>query len=328
MAASDKYVSRSTAEPEAGDRSVDPNVCRRSVRSLQAHAILTPEWIAMIDTLETLAKWTKFEEFLPADVKTGEAQGRNVDSVGTLWDQARSENTIRILVEEAKVNLCMRMMHDFKRWQYSGEKQQSIQKLVVRLGYGEPQLEAKCNIFEQSLGLLMTRGFMHVETLQLTDIPLLIEHCVLVFQHVKRNPGAHPLNPKAQEIVVLHYFASLMRSAEALNRTELLAKTRELCLVQLAIDHVLDLVELSQLSPEASSAVVDGFAGLADNEDFQTDWEGFFDEVGGASSAEPRKLFLKLEEKIVAPILSETPSRRASLRPLLDFFRVVERSLK
>lgn len=41
----------------------------------------------------------------------------------------------------------------------------------------------KCKAFEESLGLLLWRSFIHVETLQLMDIPLLIEHCAMVLNY-------------------------------------------------------------------------------------------------------------------------------------------------
>ena len=109
-----------------------------------------------------------------------EAQGRDMDSEGTLWDQDTAsslfrfvpsalrlavpmsipeethENAIRILVEEAKVNLCLRsvgmlsqsttdscqccdcdfvvclrMMYDFKRWQQNpAERQATIEEAI------------------------------------------------------------------------------------------------------------------------------------------------------------------------------------------------------
>ena len=57
--------------------------------------------------------------------------------------QESHENAIRILVEEAKVNLCLRtsavclhgelierMMSDFKKWQYSAEKQTTMDDAI------------------------------------------------------------------------------------------------------------------------------------------------------------------------------------------------------
>merc|ERR1712050_489640 len=121
----------------------------------------------------------------PANTKVGEAQGRNTDSGGTLWDQEAHENAIRILVEEAKVNLCLRMMNDYKKWQYDLQKKDAtIAYAIKQYEYNHGQLEHKCLQFEESLGVLLDRAFAHVETLQLMDIPLLIEHCVLVLTHV------------------------------------------------------------------------------------------------------------------------------------------------
>mmetsp|Transcript_44463 Transcript_44463/g.118059 ORF Transcript_44463/g.118059 Transcript_44463/m.118059 type:complete len:327 (-) Transcript_44463:120-1100(-) len=297
---------------------------RKCVRNIRVCKVLSPEWSGLVDSLVQLAGLVQLEGQMPVNMKVVETQGRNKDSKGTLWDQERHENAIRILVEEAKLNLCLRMMNEHKSWQHPAEKRDAtLSQASSTYEINRDTLEKKCTQFEDSAGFLMCRSFMHVEALQLMDIPLLIEHIamVLLISHEKSFANENVqlrLAPKTQEVVVLHYFSSLMKHAELLNNEELLAKTRETGLCSLVTRHCIQ--HFDDIPGEILSAVLDGFSYLADNEDFGASWEGFFLEEAD------RTAFLRLESMAVSPILKENPSRKRDLRPLLDFFKVVARS--
>eukprot|EP00434_Breviolum_minutum_P044684 symbB.v1.2.039942.t1/scaffold6888.1/size21695/2 len=312
---------------------------RKCVRNIHQYPVLSAEWIALVDSLKQLSRLVQLEGRMPANPKVLETRGRDRESEGTLWDQEAHENAIRILVEEAKVNLCLRMMYDFKKWQYnSAEKQAVIEEAMKAYESTEMQLEQKCVQFEDCLGTLLRKAFMHVETLQLMDIPLLIEHCAFILQacfNLAESPG----DARLQETVVLYYFSSLMKHAEALNNSELLARSRELQLVELAVGHYLRFADqcASQSDQRLRSAycdssehrfpdelkhsLADGLSAMADNEDFKTEWESFF------FSPDAKLNFLQLEERLTAPILEEKPEKRREIRPLLDFYNTIKRSM-
>ena len=63
---------------------------------------------------------------------------------------------------------------------------------------------------------------------------------------------------------------------------------------------------------------VEGFAKLADNEDFQVDYKNFF------QNPEQRKKFLELEA-VYGTILERYPEKRSELRPLSDFFKKLKK---
>jgi len=318
------------AHEEPGESERSSSVCaeagRKCVRSIQQYPILSSEWIALVDSLKQLERLVQMESRMPANTKVSETCGRNQDSDGTLWDQEVHENAIRILVEEAKVNLCLRMMTDYKRWQYKpAEKARTIEEARQRMG--DTQLEQKCLMFEECMGHLLMKAFQHKETLQLMDIPMLIDHCCLVFS--RASEVAKPVDPsasKTQEILVLHYFTSLMKHAEELNNGELLAKARETNLIFLAAHHIIDDTYASLL--DLSLIASEGFAAMADNEDFKTNWPTFFmDETGVTIDSEKKNLFVvHLSQRVVEPVLSRFPDKRKDLRPLLDLFRQLERT--
>lgn len=315
---------------EEGEQERPMRVCaeagRKCVRNIHQYPILSVEWIALVDYLKQLTRLVQLEGRMPANTKVSEAAGRNTDSEGTLWDQEVHENAIRILVEEAKVNLCLRMMNDYKRWQYDPTaRTATINETVQMFEFNEMQLDQKCRQFEESLGVLLWRAFQHVETLQLMDIPLLIEHCHMVFEACKRLGLEVGAASKMQETLVLHYFSSLMKHAEDLNNSELLAKLLEHNLVNQVVEHT--LAHVASFAPELAAAVAEGFAALAHNEDFRTTWQEFFRDAGRAPDVEAKMRFLELDEKLVQPIIKANPDRKKDLRPLMDFCNTIKRTL-
>merc|ERR1719375_1433228 len=120
------------------------------------------------------------------------------------------------------------MMHAFKLWSYNdAQRSSTISEALSSYEYTEGHLERKCQQFEECLGLLLLRSFMHLETLQLTDMPLLIEHCCMIVTYCNRSDRV-PENPKLQETLVLGYFSSVTRHTEKLNNSEILSKIQEL----------------------------------------------------------------------------------------------------
>jgi hypothetical protein len=326
MASAAKYAHEDVGEAERPLR-VCAEAGRKCVRNIQQYPILSVEWIALVDSLKQLTRLVQLEGRMPANTKVSEAAGRNQDSDGTLWDQETHENAIRILVEEAKVNLCLRMMAEYKNWQYNPPLRQSmVAEAVANYEYNEMQLEQKCRMFEESLGVLLKQAFQHVETLQLMDIPMLMEHLCLIFTKSGelRAADSPPFGAKSQESLATFYFASLMKHAEELNNGELLAKAREQNLIQLAAYHV--LTSTSECQAEVTLAAAEGFAALADNEDFRTCWQSHFTDASGALDVAKKDLFLQLEEKCVNEVLKVSPDKKKDLRPVLDFFNLIRRT--
>mmetsp|Transcript_54451 Transcript_54451/g.143399 ORF Transcript_54451/g.143399 Transcript_54451/m.143399 type:complete len:326 (+) Transcript_54451:81-1058(+) len=325
MASAAKYANEDAAESERPLK-VCAEAGRKCVRNIQQYPVLSVEWIALVDSLKQLTRLVQMEGRMPANTKVGEAQGRNKDSDGTLWDQEVHENAIRILVEEAKVNLCLRMMNDFKRWQYDPvEKAASFAEVMQAYDYSQSQLEQKCHQFEEALGSLLWRAFVHVETLQLMDIPLLIEHCAMVLQQAQTVPDKLP-HAKMQEMVVLYYFSALMKHAENLNNSELLAKAREFELVALSVNHVQRFHE--EYPMDIVLSLAEGFAALSDNEDFRTEWHKFFQGPDGQLDREAMEKFMMLEAQLATPVIEAAPERKKDIRPLLDFCKLLQRHMK
>lgn len=322
-----KYVPSTEETGEERPKGVSAEAGRKCVRNIQNHPILSREWVGVVDALKQLMRIVQVEGTMAPDNKVADIAGRDHQSGGTLWDQDVHENAIKILVEEAKVNLSLRMMQDYKKWCYEPSRRVTDLEEASRvLGVSQAQLDAKCKLFEECMGQLLARTFAHVEALQLMDVPLLIEHISMVLDYCDRRLRDN-LNctAKDQEIVVLLYFSSLMKHAETLNNSELLAKARELRLLKLTTSHALSHAP-TEYREETTFAVMAGLAALADNEDFRTDWESFFLDDSGGLDTQQCDMFLQLAD-FVTPILDKHPEKKRELRPLTDFFNVVRRKL-
>merc|ERR1711924_409394 len=92
---------------------------------------------------------------------------------------------------------------------------------------------------------------------------------------------------------------------------------------------------------DVALAGAEGFASLADNEDFQTEWTTFFINEHGQLCPEKKARFNLLEENIVKVILENSPEKKRDLRslymeragwytlklrPLTDFFNTLRRA--
>jgi hypothetical protein len=329
MASSKYCVSAEDIHTDQAGFKVNAEAGRKCVRAIYQYPILSKDWSILVEHLRQLARLVTLEGRMQPDEKVAATQGRNSDSGGTLWDQEAQEHAIRILVEEAKVNLCLRMISEYKKWSYEPTRQSSVKHGAAVLGVSEAQLEMMCLQYEETLGLLLERAFEHVETLQLIDIPLLVEHVAMVLDvTMKAGIDLTCASKGSQEYQALHYFASLMRHSEALKKPELLARARDFQLIPLVTQHILRHAQ--NYTPEITANLCKGLAAMADNEDFNTEWEEFF-LLDGAPDRDAVASFVQLEAVLVSPLLEthrDPAAARRELRPLLDLFKKMSRVLK
>eukprot|EP00397_Hematodinium_sp_SG-2012_P019828 GEMP01020396.1.p1 GENE.GEMP01020396.1~~GEMP01020396.1.p1 ORF type:complete len:320 (+),score=70.75 GEMP01020396.1:38-997(+) len=302
-----KYERTDGGDNEASHTKVRVAAARNCIRQIKSSSVMSVEWIALVENIEQLGRLSQMEAHMPNE-KAVENQEGKADGDGTLWDQTAHEETIRVLVEEAKVNLCVRMMNDFKMWDYDEAKRvETLRSVTQHYDCDNAQLERHTHVFEACMGVLLVRALSHVETLQLTDIPLILEHVQMVLSHCR--PSQKTYAPKAQERLVLYYFSSVLTYAEELNATEILGRLKELDLILL----VNKFLMIENFIPIDTLAVVlEAYGALCDNEDFQTDWESFFPTPDHVDT------LLQLD-KVAQRVLVHFPDKKPSIRPLLDF---------
>jgi len=96
----------------------------------------------------------------------------------TLWEG--DELTVRFLLEEGKLNLCMRLMKEYKIKQaqaQAGDYAAFIIKAAKSVEMTDVEaFKQRLLVFEQSLGVLLKCALEHVEAVQTTDLPELVDH--------------------------------------------------------------------------------------------------------------------------------------------------------
>ena len=97
----DKYAS---AEQDAGGGLDDLSRklavdLRKHVKKLESHRAYSKEWVTMVDSLTHIANIAAMEHRLPEAANS------------TLWEG--DQLTVRFLLEEGKLNLCLRQMNNY-----------------------------------------------------------------------------------------------------------------------------------------------------------------------------------------------------------------------
>lgn len=123
---------------------------RKSVRKMGNFPILSTAWIEMVDSLTRMATVTEMEGNLPQSKKEA-----------TLWET--EEQAVRFILEDAKLNLLLRSMVEYK--EYQRRKSSSLE------GLDDKSRIKECDDFEIGLGGVLRACWLHVEGIQVTDLP-------------------------------------------------------------------------------------------------------------------------------------------------------------
>eukprot|EP00966_Prymnesium_polylepis_P007470 171624-Prymnesium_polylepis.1 len=121
----------------------------------------------MVESLAHLANIALMEHRLPSKV-----------SEQTLWEG--EQLTVRFLLEEGKLNLCVRLMHEFKDWCAKkgglAKREEWLAECAPAAELTAANLKQKAESFEHSLGALLRCSLDHVEAVQTTDLSELTSH--------------------------------------------------------------------------------------------------------------------------------------------------------
>jgi len=270
---------------------------RQHIKALASFQIFSKEYLHMIDSLQHIAAIASMEERL--------ASNNTANKEGTLWD--KEELVVRFLLEEGKINLCLRNMRDFKEFVRKVQKDSSvIDQYVSSTKSDTSTLMNRLLIMEVSLGVLLKLCFNAVECLQLVDCPLLIQYISEVLSFAVENPQIIRKEiEKSQENLVLEYLSSLMKNIERLQEDRIMTLLDQHKIVQLTISHIsINLHNLSRASAVEGAIFLDG---VVTSEDFQTHKERF-------TSKESEALLVKFPDLY----LNESNSK-PKLRQLLQY---------
>eukprot|EP00908_Phaeocystis_cordata_P000625 Transcript_10689.p2 GENE.Transcript_10689~~Transcript_10689.p2 ORF type:complete len:305 (+),score=158.16 Transcript_10689:71-916(+) len=236
---------------------------RKHIKKLEMVPAYSKEWIAMTDTLLHISNIALMENRLPQDNKA--------DS--TLWEG--DELTVRFMLEEGKLNLALRLMHEYKKAQAAelskGEGSYAeflaSTAAAVELADAE-QLKARLLVFEQSLGTLLRCSLEHVEAVQTTDLPELMQYAAEVLGRAAAADAAGHEWDRTQEVMLLRYLSSVMARVETLGEDRVMPQLKQHGLLAAVIGHL--HTHHAALKQEGCADGAQFLADAMDTEDYAT----------------------------------------------------------
>jgi hypothetical protein len=281
------------------------NDLRKNIRELSSQAVLSDAWLAMADSLGRIASITEMEQKLPKE-----------NDNATLWEC--EELALRYILEDGKLNLCLRNLVEYK--QYMAPILKSGESL-------EGDKQKKADKFELSLGTLLKNAWLHVEALQTTDLPLLIDYIALVLKDATDDSPSNRWPEKLssfdtigtrQEAMVLHYLHGLCK------RIDDIEESRVMPLIEQSQVIPLTALFLHQYHPQLAKEDLrkgaEALAVLFDTEEYGMHPDRFVEDV------EAKRALAALKEDFLEQFSEDMDQRRA-IRPLLDESEKARREL-
>lgn len=284
---------------------------REHIRFLTDYEILSVDWLKMAESLHQIANVAFMETHLPpADSNPLLQQGKK--DAGTLWDQERDELAVRILLEEGKLNLALRILHKYKELTRSDEFDKLVKATITKFNSDMATVMERCRVFEQSLGILLKLALRHVESLQIMDVPEFIVHVgeMLVEAESSEKKELAADAHKMQCTLVIHYLGNLALKMEEMDE-----------------DRVMDLIEQNKIFPNLIQLLVKHytwyqvdtlqFAALffsfaMDSEAYCTEPERF------VKGEEMQKQMVVLKGYFISALVTDHGLKKSSIQKLWD----------
>jgi hypothetical protein len=286
---------------------------RTQIRRLGAFPVYSSTWMEMVESLNHIGSVSTMESSLP-QAKEG----------ATLWET--EEQAIRFILEDGKLNLCVRAMIDFRSNWHSGDHR------TQQNGFKQAVAD-----FEKGLGSLLKNAWLHIEAIQITDMNAFCRHIgdVLVYGLQNNAARLHELLDTGsfadtQEGYLYHYLHLFLRDVEATGEARLMPYLR-LNGIFMGCVRSLALPKMQQHMPSALKEKALGVLSLMVlTEDFSTYRDEYVGVggVGGDTDADADtearanlELLLVLKRDVLGPVLKDkelSMDRKRALRPLGD----------
>lgn len=283
---------------------------REHIRFLSDFKLLSKDWLKMAESLHQIANVAFMETHLPAKENNPLQQSGKKDQ-GTLWDQEKDELAIRILLEEGKLNLVLRILHAYMVSKRNGEVEKKISD--GQLGLSPEKVQERCQVTEQALGVLLKFSLKHVEALQIVDVVELLQHAGEVLkdgvkEEAKESEGGSD-SDKMQSTLVVHYLCSLAENMENLDEDRIVDLMQQNGIVPTLALIFGNPSLRSQYSEETQFAAAKTISSFMESDSYGTDPTDYVDKASA-------KLICSMEESI-AEFLKKG-AKKKTVQKLLD----------
>lgn len=249
--------------------------------SVSDYPILSAEWVALAEAMrqvsvvacvELRAPATEAEKGAGASAAAAfDAHGKD-KSGGTLWDQQREEMAVRLLLEEGKLNLAMRLLHLESEAARAPDWNEKQREAAERLKMSVGEIAAAVRNFEVGVGTLLALAYRHVEALQILDVSEMLAHVAEVAEHAATAPPDVRFDG-TQPAVVGQYAAALAQRIDSLDEDRVCDVMEERGVLRALVRH--HHSNYWRLTRESLQGLVLFLAYFAESETFCTEPERF-----------------------------------------------------
>jgi len=232
---------------------------RTHIRFLGDFAILSSDWLKMAESLQQIASVAFMETHLPPS-EENPLQQAGKKTHGTLWDQPKDEIAVRILLEEGKLNLLLRMLHKY-RTTSRGDKWGDMLTACAKQFNSDPTAVAeRCRTFETSLGILLRFALNHVEAVQILDLAEFFQHAEEVLNLALKSDKSTVEHEKLQETMLVYYLSSIGQKLEELDEDKVMEQVKDHKCFSLLVDQLNKHLSWYRVDTlEAAAKALNGF---------------------------------------------------------------------
>ena len=275
---------------------------RKHIRKLASFPLFADAWFEMADVLGRVANVSDMESKL-ADGKEDK----------TLWET--EEQALRFLLEDGKLNLCLKNLIEFKQHQ----------RRARTVGSGPIfDFAAECDKFERGLGIILRNAWSHVEALQTSDLTGLINHIADVIEGALESPDVLKFHcitgdlHQRQEIVVFYYLFDVMRHLDEIGESRVMPTIRERGMFMSSI-----LLIKSVQSGVLAIHIMKAISGLS----LMTETEDFITYTPQYIKSENIATLIDFKTEVLVPLQTDFENRKI-IRPLVDCIDKAKRQNK
>jgi hypothetical protein len=286
---------------------------RRSIRGIGSYKLFSPSWLDMCETYGRLAVISNVESSLSA--------GKSND--GTLWET--EEQALRFILEDGKLNICLRNMMEYKDYQQRYRSRDRISDGDV-LEEMSPEVAIKCESFEKGLGSVLYNCWNHVEALQTTDVASLLNYISTILSNAIDNTTMlESLMATAdfhqyQEVMCFYYIYIIFKHIEDIKESRIMPVYKEKKIFMKQIE-LLNIIH-SRINAVHVLKAVEGLSFVCETDDFST----YFTEAYVTNSSEAAEL-LALKNNCLNNLYKEFDNRKY-MRALIDTIDKAKRKYK
>jgi len=287
---------------------------REHIRFLSDYELLSTDWLRMAESMHQIANVAFMETSLPL-IEENPLTHTGKKTTGTLWDQEKDELAVRILLEEGKMNLVLRILHKYKLATYQPNWTEQIKSTADKYNSDVKTVTDRCRVFEQSIGILLKFVMQHIEALQIIDQPEFISLATLVLKHsISATNNNEVLDgadaDKMQHTLVIYYLASLTGKFEDLDEERIMDLIDEQGLLLLFLTYLQSNYQQHSLATliQATAALNSILA----SDPYQADRPRFL------PNKEGQKALVSLKGLFISELVSKHGIKRTSIQNLWD----------